>query len=63
MCPKSRSGMWKRTWMSSMTVLRCTTPVTAAQTWKKRTVLSATPNPNSGRFLKACHSPALRQIL
>uniref|UniRef100_A0A8C1V8B7 Uncharacterized protein n=1 Tax=Cyprinus carpio TaxID=7962 RepID=A0A8C1V8B7_CYPCA len=56
MCPKSRSGMWKRTWMSSMTVLRCTTTVTAVQTWMKWTVLSAPPNPNSAYFSLKCRN-------
>lgn len=47
-CPVSRSRRWRRTWMSSMTVWRCTTPATAGRRWRRTTASSALPNPSSG---------------
>lgn len=47
-CPVSRSKRWKRIWMNSTTVWKCTTLATAALKWKRRTASSALQSPNSG---------------
>uniref|UniRef100_A0A673NJZ7 Uncharacterized protein n=1 Tax=Sinocyclocheilus rhinocerous TaxID=307959 RepID=A0A673NJZ7_9TELE len=59
-CPVSRSRRWRRIWMSSMTVWRCTTPATAGRRWRRPTASSALPNPSSGNThscLSVCGAP------
>nr|BAE88725.1 unnamed protein product [Macaca fascicularis] len=63
MCPASRSGKWKRTWMNCMTVWRCTTPVTVALRWRRQKASSALQSPSSSLSLRGCRSPAPRRRL
>uniref|UniRef100_A0A8D0PJS9 Uncharacterized protein n=1 Tax=Sus scrofa TaxID=9823 RepID=A0A8D0PJS9_PIG len=61
--PGNRYGKWKRTWTSSMTVWRCTTPVTVAPRWRRRRASLAHRSPSSSRSLRGCRSPAHRRRL
>uniref|UniRef100_A0A8D0GVR2 Uncharacterized protein n=1 Tax=Sphenodon punctatus TaxID=8508 RepID=A0A8D0GVR2_SPHPU len=56
MSPESRFARWRRTWMNSTTVWRCTTPVTAARRWRRPRASSARQSPSSSLSLRECRS-------